>query len=63
MRPGFQCDVEAGGLGARGLFHLSSDVLLSFLKAELSRHCVIRHDYGLYEYTTYVYREPNLWGA
>jgi SAM-dependent methyltransferase len=45
------------------LFHLSCDVLLAFLKAELSRHCVIRHDYGLYEYTTYVYREANRWRA
>jgi hypothetical protein len=45
------------------LFHLSSDMLLSFLKAKLSRHCVIRHDYGLYEYSTYVYREPNRWRA
>jgi SAM-dependent methyltransferase len=43
------------------LFHLPIDTLLAFLKAELSRHCVIRHDYGLYEYTTYVYREANQW--
>jgi hypothetical protein len=45
------------------LFHLSCDVLLAFLKAELSRHCLIRHDYGLFEYTTYVYREANRWPA
>jgi hypothetical protein len=25
----------------------------------LSRHFVIRHDYGAYEYTTYVYRAPS----
>jgi SAM-dependent methyltransferase len=43
------------------LFHLSCDTLLAFLKAELSRHCVIRQDYGLYEYTTYVYREASRW--
>jgi SAM-dependent methyltransferase len=43
------------------LFHLSCDALLTFLKAELSRHCVIRQDYGLFEYTAYVYREPNRW--
>jgi SAM-dependent methyltransferase len=41
------------------LFHLPCDVLMAFLRAELSRHCVIRQDYGLFEYTTYVYREPN----
>jgi SAM-dependent methyltransferase len=43
------------------LFHLPCDTLLDFLKAELSRHCVVRHDYGLFEYTTYVYREANRW--
>jgi SAM-dependent methyltransferase len=40
------------------LFHLPLDVLASFLGREVSRHFVIRHDYGLYEYTTYVYRDP-----
>jgi hypothetical protein len=40
------------------LFHLPMDVLASFLTREISRHFVIRHDYGLYEYTAYVYREP-----
>jgi hypothetical protein len=43
------------------LFHLPCDTLLAFLKAELSCHCLIRHDYGLFEYTTYVYREANRW--
>ncbi|GAB2776582.1 SAM-dependent methyltransferase [Hymenobacter luteus] len=40
------------------LFHLPLDMLMAFLKKHLSRHVVIRHDYGLYEYTAYVYREP-----
>ena len=40
------------------LFHLAFDDLASFLTSHLSRHFVVRHDYGLYEYTTYVYREP-----
>jgi SAM-dependent methyltransferase len=40
------------------LFHLPMDVLASFLAHEISRHFVVRHDYGLYEYTAYVYREP-----
>jgi SAM-dependent methyltransferase len=39
------------------LFHLPLDALTGFLSRELSRHFVIRHDYGLYEYTTYLYRE------
>jgi SAM-dependent methyltransferase len=41
------------------LFHLPIDLLVGFLKQELSRHIVIRHDYGLYEYTAYVYRAPS----
>jgi hypothetical protein len=37
------------------LFHLPFDTLAAFLKQELSGNFVIRNDYGLYEYTTYVY--------
>jgi hypothetical protein len=40
------------------LFHLPYDQLAAFLKANLSRHFAFRADYGLYEYTAYVYREP-----
>jgi hypothetical protein len=40
------------------LFHLSIDTLVSFLTKELSRHFIIRNDYGLYEYTVYLYKEP-----
>jgi hypothetical protein len=39
------------------LFHLPFDMLADFLTREINRHFVIRHDYGLYEYTVYVYRE------
>jgi hypothetical protein len=39
------------------LFHLPLDEMASFVRANLSRHFVIRHDYPAYEYTTYVYRE------
>lgn len=38
------------------LFHLPFDELADFLKQELTRNFIIRNDYGLYEYTTYVYR-------
>lgn len=38
------------------LFHLSADVLIHFLVKNLTRNFVIRNDYGLYEYTTYIYR-------
>lgn len=38
------------------LFHLSHDALAEFLCKDITRDYVIRNDYGLYEYTTYVYR-------
>jgi hypothetical protein len=38
------------------LFHLPMDTLASFLVKKLSRNFIIRSDYGLYEYTTYLYR-------
>jgi SAM-dependent methyltransferase len=41
------------------LFHVPVDDVLTFLSYEVSRHVVVRHDYGLYEYTVYVYREPS----
>jgi hypothetical protein len=41
------------------LFHLPLDTLVAFLTQEISRHFVIRNDYGLYEYTVYVYKEPS----
>jgi len=37
------------------LFHLPFDTLAAFLTGELTRNFVFRNDYGLYEYTTYVY--------
>jgi len=39
------------------LFHLPFDMLAYFLVKNVSRHFIIRHDYGLYEYTTYVYKQ------
>lgn len=39
------------------LFHLSHDLLANFICKELkTRNYVIRNDYGLYEYTTYIYK-------
>ena len=38
------------------LFHVSLDELGWFLKSNFSRNFIIRNDYGLYEYTTYVYK-------
>ena len=37
-------------------FHLPFDELAPFLTRELSRNFVLRNDYGLFEYTAYVYR-------
>ena len=42
------------------LFHLPLEAMASLVTQHLSRNIVIRHDYGLYEYTVYVYREPVL---
>jgi SAM-dependent methyltransferase len=39
------------------LFHLPLGELSSFLTKDLSRKYVVRNDYGLYEYTTYVYKD------
>lgn len=41
----------------KDLFHVSLDQLALFLTKNLSRHFVIRNDYGLYEYTVYLYKE------
>ena len=38
------------------LFHWAIDDVMGFLVRECSRNIVIRMDYGLYEYTVYVYR-------
>lgn len=38
------------------LFHLPFDPLASFLNKEISSRFTFRHDYGLFEYTTYVYK-------
>jgi len=39
------------------LFHWGFDEVAAFARARLSRHLVIRADYGLHEFTTYVFRE------
>jgi SAM-dependent methyltransferase len=38
------------------LFHMPADLLINFLTKKLSRNFIIRNDYGLYEYTTYLYK-------
>jgi len=38
------------------LFHVPVDALSRFITTNLSRHFVVRHDYGLFEYTVYVLR-------
>jgi SAM-dependent methyltransferase len=44
------------------LFHWRMDAMAQAISKRLSRHMTIRADYGLYEYTVYVYREPNRCG-
>jgi len=38
------------------LFHVPTDLLIDFLTKNLTRNFIIRNDYGLYEYTTYIYK-------
>ncbi|WP_338766586.1 class I SAM-dependent methyltransferase [Bernardetia sp. ABR2-2B] len=38
------------------LFHLPIDLLVDFMTKKLSRNFIIRNDYGLYEYTVYLYK-------
>lgn len=40
------------------LFHVDTKDICDFLIENLSRNFIIRNDYGLYEYTVYVYRKP-----
>lgn len=39
------------------LFHVSHDLLSNFLCKKLTRNYIIRNDYGLYEYTVYVFKK------
>jgi len=43
------------------LFHLPFDLLVSFLKQEVTRNFIIRNDYGLYEYSVYLLKKTNTW--
>jgi SAM-dependent methyltransferase len=40
------------------LFHVPFDSIAELCKRKLSRHVQFRSDYGLYEYTVFVYRNP-----
>lgn len=40
------------------LFHWPYDALATFLTGHVTRHYAVRADYGLYEYTVYLFREP-----
>lgn len=41
------------------LFHVPFDAMAKFVASRLSRHFRFRQDYGLYDFTTYVYRQPS----
>jgi SAM-dependent methyltransferase len=41
------------------LFHWALDDIVNFLIKDCSRHISIRMDYGLYEYTIYLYKTPH----
>lgn len=48
-------------LERKDLFHLPFDLLAYFLKSEISRNFIVRNDYGLFEYTVYLFKEPFTW--
>lgn len=41
------------------LFHLPLDEVATFVTKSLTRNFIIRNDYGLYEYTVYLYHETS----
>lgn len=41
------------------LFHMPFDIMAEFLTKECSRNFMIRSDYGLYEYTIYLFKSAN----
>jgi SAM-dependent methyltransferase len=41
------------------LFHWPFDAAAQFIRTNLSRHFAFRQDYGLYEYTVYVYKDAH----
>jgi hypothetical protein len=48
---------------AANLFYSDPEQMLAWCRRELGPHAVLRHDYGLHEYTVYVYREAPPGGA
>lgn len=40
------------------LFHWDLDAMMQNVTRHLTRHVTVRHDYGLYEYTVYLYHQP-----
>lgn len=38
------------------LFHMPADLLIGFMTRQLSRNFIIRNDYRLFEFTTYLYK-------
>lgn len=45
------------------LFHWPADEILHFCRLRLARHVAMRSDYGLWEYTFHVWREPRRFGG
>jgi hypothetical protein len=43
---------------SENLFYSNPGEMLDFCRRELTRFAAVRHDYPLYEYTVYLYREP-----
>lgn len=55
---GFNMMSDAVDYRREELYHSNPAEMVAFCMRELSRFVKLRHDYPLYEYTVYVYREP-----
>lgn len=59
-RKGLAFNVMSKAVGREGdeLFHPNPSALIEFINLKLTRHFVLRNDYGLFESVFYLYREP-----
>lgn len=55
---GFNLMTDRVDYRSPGLFYSNPGEMLDFCRRELTRYVALRHDYPLYEYTVYLYREP-----
>lgn len=62
-RVGLAFNVMSPNVGReqKKLFHFPLDEVSNFLVRCVTRNFVVRHEYGLYDYTVYLYQQPQTW--